>query len=212
MRSWVNTVTYKMKHIKRINEWIQLNESYFGTGAAFAKIAATGLSIIDKLVTTHGFSPMLASAFAGNMFHESKFIPTRKSDNGLYYGLVQWGGNRWKRLLGKPDHNTIDGQLAFVKEEWPKYVQAAENKSKEKYKKPMSELTIEELAWVVAKVYEGCANPDHPERINGAAELYALYSASHQSKPEPTFAPPVVDLDTEDFPQPVSEPSAQSSM
>lgn len=197
-----------MKYIVPLNEWIQLNESYFGAGAAFAKIAASGLSIIDKLVTKHGFSPMLASAFAGNMFHESKFDPKAVNPNG-FVGLVQWGGGRRDTLKSKPSWNTIDTQLNFVKGEWPKYIKAAEARSKTKYGKPMSELTIKELAWVVAKVYEGCANPDHPERINGAAELYTLYSASHQSEPEPTFAPPAVDINTEDFPLPVeTEPGS----
>jgi len=172
-----------MKHITNFGQW--LNE-------ALAPVPDTmiedGLEIVDGLVA-RGFDPKVAAALAGNMWQESKFKPDVRPKTAPYVGLVQWGspGGRKQKLISKPDWHTLDAQLDYVKQEFdtiPTFksmlptVQAAP--------------TLQKAAEIVARKYEGCADPTNPNRLNSAAQLYTAWQAS-QAAPTPTQVEPQTD-------------------
>ena len=181
-----------MKHILPINEWIQINESYFAKGSDYSHLKEKGIEIMTKLITEYGFSEKTAAAFAGNMFRESKFDP--KATGGSFKGLVQWGSDRFNRLaklgISGSDRFTIDAQLKLLNYE---LTQTAEKGSLPAIEKAP---TVEEAAYQVAAKYERCAESDrrHPNRIAGARELYDLYKAI-QLPAELAFEAPVVSVD-----------------
>jgi len=164
---------FNMKHILPLNEWIQINESYFDDGAAYASIRDKGIEIMSKLISEYGFSEKTAAAFAGNMFRESKFNP--KAVGGSFKGLVQWGSDRFSRLaklgITGAAQFTVDSQLKLLNYE---LTQTAEKSSLPAIEKAA---TVEDAAYQVAARYERCAESDrrHPNRIAGARELYDLY-------------------------------------
>jgi len=150
-----------------------------------------GLEIVQGLVD-RGFDPKVAAAIAGNMWQESKFKPDVRPKTSPYVGLVQWGsvGNRKQKLVNQPDWHTLDTQLDYVKQEFDTIsayksilptVQAAP--------------TLQKAAEIVARKYEGCADPTNPNRLNSAAQLYTAWQAS-QAAPTPTQVEPQTD-DTE---------------
>lgn len=157
-----------------------------------------GLQIVQGLVD-RGFEPKVASAIAGNMWQESKFKPTVSKATAPYIGLVQWGspGGRKQKLLAKANWHTVDAQLDYVKHEFdtiPTFksilptVQAAP--------------TLQKAAEIVARKYEGCADPTNPNRLNAAAQLYAEWN-----KTQTNFNPAQVDTPIDDaaFGEPASQ-------
>lgn len=181
-----------MKHILPLNEWIQINESYFNDKGAFSHLKEKGIEIVNKLVKDYGYSEKTAAAFAGNMFRESKFDP--KAAGGSFKGLVQWGADRFNRLaklgISGNDRFTIDAQLKLLNYE---LTQTAEKGALPAIEKAA---TVEEAAYQVAAKYERCAESDrrHPNRIAGARELYDLYKELQLPK-EVAFKAPVVSVD-----------------
>jgi len=163
---------FKVKYILSINEWIQINESYFGESGTFSHLREIGIGIMDKLINNYGFSEKTAAAFAGNMFRESKFNPTL---NGTFKGLIQWSADRFNRLtkIGINGNNrfTIDSQLKLLNYE---LTQTAEKDSLPEIERSA---TVEEAAYKVAALYERCAKEDrrNPKRLTSARELYDLY-------------------------------------
>jgi hypothetical protein len=147
-----------------------------------------GLEIVQGLVD-RGFDPKVAAALAGNMWQESKFKPDVRPKTAAYVGLVQWGspGGRKQKLISKPDWHTLDAQLDYVKQEFdtiPTFksmlptVQAAP--------------TLQKAAELVARKYEGCADPTNPNRLNSAAQLYTEWTKT-QTKFDPDQAETPVD-------------------
>jgi hypothetical protein len=186
-----------MKHILPINEWLQINEvakPLFAEGAPFAKIKDKGLAIMNKLINTYGYSPVLAAAICGNMFEESKFEPTAKSPDG-YEGLIQWGGPRLIKLKKLANWKSIDVQLSFIDSELknnPYFIKTKPVKPKIDALTTATS-TDEEKAAAVSKAadivtlnYEGAAPSDL--RRNGARELYDAYiqmNTANQTPAEP---------------------------
>jgi hypothetical protein len=145
-----------------------------------------GLQIVQGLVD-RGFDSKVAAALAGNMWQESKFNPAVRPASAPYVGLVQWGspGGRKQKLVSQPDWHTLDAQLDYVKQEFdtiPTFksmlptVQAAP--------------TLQKAAEIVARKYEGCADPTNPNRLNSAAQLYTAWQASQAA---PTQVEPQTD-------------------
>lgn len=194
---------FNMKHILPLNEWIQINESYFDEGAAYAHLRDKGIEIMTKLINTYGFSEKTAAAFTGNMFRESKFDP--KASGGSYKGLVQWGPDRFGRLaklgITGTDRFTVDAQLKLLNYE---LTQTAEKASLPKIDKAA---TVEEAAYLVAALYERCEAADrrHANRISGAKELYDFYQTL-KLPAQTTFKAPEISIEDENFPEPVADP------
>jgi hypothetical protein len=190
-------------------QWLQVNEAatakpIFAVGAPFAKIKDKGLAIMNKLIDTYGYSPILAAAICGNMFEESKFDPTKVSPYNpktetKYYGLIQWDGkNRLPKLKTLGEWTSLDNQLKFLNSE----LTTNQYFIKTKPVKPKIDAltsaasTDEEKAAAVLKAvdivtlnYEGAAPSDL--RRNSAKELYDLYIQMNAAKPtEQTPAEP----------------------
>jgi hypothetical protein len=182
-----------MKHILPLNEWVRVSEAamtkpIFAEGAPFAKIKDKGLTIMNKLIDTYGYSPILAAALCGNMFEESKFDPTAKSADG-YEGLIQWGGPRLGKLKKLANWKSIDTQLSFIDSELKSNSYFIKTKP---VKPKIDALTntgssAEEKAAAVSKAvdivtlnYEGAAPSDL--RRNSAKELYDLYIKMNSAK------------------------------
>lgn len=163
-----------MKYILTLGELTQLNESYFAKGDDFEKYREKALLIMDKLVDQYQYSPKLAAALVGNMFKESKFNPNVGTS---HIGIIQWGsiGQRKEKLLKLPNWNTLDGQL--------KYIDIELNGAYSKVKKLAEEAaTVEQAAEIIARKYEVCSDPTHPQRINSAKEIYDIYNSEKSSK------------------------------
>lgn len=155
-----------------------------------------GLEIVGGLVD-RGFDPKVAAAIAGNMWQESKFDPTAKSPGSTYVGLIQWGdyqnqktgpGARKTNLMSKPNWQSIDAQLDYVKAElsgaYKSIVPAI-----------MSAPTIEKAAEIVTRRYEGTTHAI-PTRQGAAAQLYSAWQAN--TKPVTAFDPAQVDQAVDD--------------
>lgn len=155
-----------------------------------------GLEIVGGLVD-RGFDPKVAAALAGNMWQESKFDPTAKSPGSTYVGLIQWGdyqnkktgpGARKTSLMSKPNWQSIDTQLDYIKAElngtYKSIVPAI-----------MSAPTIEKAAEVVTRRYEGTTHAI-PTRQGAAAQLYAAWQAKNKSAT--AFDPAQVDQAVDD--------------
>lgn len=194
---------FNMKHILPLNEWIQINESYFDEGAAFEHLKDKGIEIMTKLIDVYGFSEKTAAAFAGNMFRESKFDPKAGTS---HKGLIQWDSTRFSRLskigITGEARFTVDAQLKLLNYE---LTQTAEKNSLPAINNAP---TVEEAAYQVAAKYERCANSDrqHPNRIAGARELYDFYQTLKLENAA-KFTPPEISLDDENFPEPVMDQS-----
>jgi hypothetical protein len=177
-----------MKHITKFNQW--LNE-------AAAPVPDTmledGLQIVQGLVD-RGIDSKVAAALAGNMWQESKFDPAVRPESATYVGLIQWGdylgkkqgpGARKTNLITKPNWKDRDVQLDYIKNElagaYKSVVSAA-----------ISAPTIQKATEIVARKYEGCADPTNPNRLNAAAQLYTAWQAS-QAAPTPTQVEPQTD-------------------
>lgn len=182
-----------MKHILPLNEWIQINESYFAQGSDYSHLKEKGIEIVNKLVKDHGFSEKVAAALTGNMFAESGFDPSK---NGTFKGLIQWSKTRFDQLTkigfgsSNPDRFTIDAQLKLIKYE---LTQTAEKGALSAIEKAPS---IEEAAYEVAHRYERCATSlqRDPKRLKSARELYDLYKEL-QLPEQIAFQAPVVSVD-----------------
>jgi hypothetical protein len=182
-----------MKHITKFNQW--LNE-------ALAPVPDTmiedGLEIVQGLVD-RGFDPKVAAALAGNMWQESRFDPAVRPESATYVGLIQWGdykgiktgpGARKTNLLAKPNWKNLDVQLDYLKTE-------LDGAYKSVVPAVMSAPTLQKAAEIVARKYEGCADPTNPNRLNSAAQLYTAWQASQAAPtPTPTQVEPQID-DTE---------------
>jgi hypothetical protein len=185
-------------------QWLQVNEAatakpIFAEGAPFAKIKDKGLAIMNKLIDTYGYSPILAAALCGNMFEESKFDPTKISPfnpktGTRYYGLIQWDGeNRWPKLKKLGEWTSLDNQLKFLNSElttnqWfiktrpvKPAIDALTNANSTDEEKAAAVLRA---ADIVTRNYEGAATSD--QRRNSAKELYDLYMQMNASKQKPT--------------------------
>lgn len=145
-----------------------------------------GLQIVGGLVD-RGFDPKIAAALAGNMWQESKFKPTVSKSTAPYIGLVQWGspGGRKQKLLAKPNWHTVDTQLDYVKSEFDTIQQF-----KSIIPAVQAAPTIQKAAEIVARKYEGCADPTNPNRLNAAAQLFAAWNKKEGG--------PVIDLAPKD--------------
>ena len=156
-----------------------------------------GLEIVQGLVD-RGIDPKVAAALAGNMWQESKFNPAVRPESAAYVGLIQWGdylgkkqgpGARKTNLITKPNWKDREVQLDYIKNEldgaYKSVVSAA-----------MSAPTIQKSAEIVARKYEGCADPTNPNRLNAAAQLYTEWTANN---PDPmAFDPAQADQATDD--------------
>ena len=151
-----------------------------------------GLEIVQGLVD-RGFDPKVASAIAGNMWQESKFDPAIRPASAPYVGLVQWGspGGRKQNLVKKPNWNTLGTQLDYIKHEFDTI-----SSFKAMIPTVQSAPTIQKAAEIVARKYEGCADPTNPNRLNSAAQLYSEWNALNQTKP--AFDPAQVDTPVDD--------------
>jgi hypothetical protein len=192
---------FNMKHILPLNEWVQLNESYFAEGNDYSHLREKGIEIMGKLINEYGFSEKVSAALTGNMFAESNFNPTK---NGSFKGLIQWSKTRFDQLtkLGfgtsNPDRFTIDAQLKLIKYE---LTQTAEKGALPAIEKAS---TIEEAAYEVAHRYERCATSlqRDPKRLKSAKELYDLYKELQLPKTTSFQAPVVSPDDGGDLPAP----------
>jgi hypothetical protein len=151
-----------------------------------------GLEIVDGLVD-RGFDPKVAAAIAGNMWQESKFNPAVRDASAPYVGLVQWGspGGRKQKLINKPNWNTLDAQLDYVKHEFDTI-----SAFKSIIPAATSAPTIQKAAEIVARKYEGCADPTNPNRLNSAAQLLTAWQA--KNKEAVAFDPAQVDQAVDD--------------
>lgn len=160
-----------------------------------------GLEIVGGLVD-RGFDPKVAAAIAGNMWQESKFNPAIRGASAPYVGLVQWGspGGRKQKLISKPNWHTVDAQLDYVKSEFDTIQQF-----KSIIPAVQSAPTIQKAAEIVARKYEGCADPTNPNRLNAAAQLYTAWQAKNKSAT--AFDPAQVDQAVDDiaFGEPVTQ-------
>lgn len=165
-----------MEYILEFKEWKRLNESFFSEsdGGPFAHLADDALLIMNKLVKGYGYSPKLAAALAGNMFRESKFDPT---DQGAFFGLIQWSKVRFNDFskIG------ITGQARFTTDSQLKLIDYEFNNTEKAARKAAEAApSVEEAAYQIAAKYERCVVSDrrHPERIQGAREIFNLYLRS----------------------------------
>ena len=151
-----------------------------------------GLQIVQGLVD-RGFDPKVAAALAGNMWQESKFNPAVRPASAPYVGLVQWGspGGRKQNLVKKPNWTTMDTQLDYIKQEFDTV-----SSFKSIVPAVQAAPTIQKATEIVARKYEGCADPTNPNRLNAAAQLYSEWNALNQTKP--TFDPAQVDTPVDD--------------
>lgn len=165
-----------MGYLLEFEQWIQLNESFFNKsdGGQFAHLTDTSLLIMNKLIKGYGYSPKLAAALTGNMFRESKFDPT---DQGAFFGLIQWSKIRFNDFskigITGAARFTIDAQLKLIDYEF-------NNTEKSAKKAAEAAPNVEEAAYQIAAKYERCEVSDrrHPERIQGAREIFNLYLKS----------------------------------
>ncbi len=151
-----------------------------------------GLEIVQGLVD-RGFDAKVAAALAGNMWQESKFNPAVRPASAPYVGLVQWGspGGRKQNLVKKPNWNTVDTQLDYIKQEFDTV-----SSFKSIIPAVQAAPTIQKAAEIVARKYEGCADPTNPNRLNAAAQLYTEWTANN---PDPiSFDPAQADQATDD--------------
>lgn len=155
-----------------------------------------GLELIDGLVD-RGVDPKVAAALVGNMWQESKFNPAIKSTGSTYVGLIQWGdylgkstgpGARKTNLMSKPNWQSVDTQLDYIKTElegtYKNIVPAIANAS-----------TIESAAEIVARRYEGTTHAI-PIRQGAASQLWTAWQA--KAKPDTVFDPSQVDQAVDD--------------
>ena len=156
-----------------------------------------GLEIVQGLVD-RGIDPKVAAALAGNMWQESRFDPAVRPESATYVGLIQWGdylgkkqgpGARKTNLITKPNWKDREVQLDYIKNE-------LDGTYKSVIPAVMSAPTIQKAAEIVARKYEGCADPTNPNRLNSAAQLYSEWAALNQTKP--AFDPAQVDQSTDD--------------
>ena len=184
--------------IQNFKGW--LNES--ATPVPTAMIEA-GLEIVDGLVA-RGFDSKVAAAIAGNMWQESKFNPAVRGASAPYVGLVQWGspGGRKQKLISKPNWNTLDAQLDYVKHEFDTI-----SAFKSIIPAAASAPTIQKAAEIVARKYEGCADPTNPNRLNSAAQLLTAWQA--KNKEDAAFDPEQVDQAVDDTA--FGEPTTQTN-
>ena len=172
---------FNMGYLVNYKRWQALNEAIIfdkEKGGKFSHLLDIGISIVKSLVKDHGFSPIVASAIAGNMFAESKFDPTKVSDKN-YYGLMQWDPKiRKPKLFKLPNPTTIQTQLSFIKKElnepyYLKFLNLA-NASK----------TVEEATDIITRGYEGAAKSE--TRRSAAKELFDLYQMNSENQPQLT--------------------------
>jgi hypothetical protein len=151
-----------------------------------------GLEIVQGLVD-RGFDSKVAAALAGNMWQESKFKPDVRPKTAAYVGLVQWGspGGRKQKLISKPDWHTLDAQLDYVKHEFDTI-----SAFKSIIPAAASAPTIQKAAEIVARKYEGCADPTNPNRLNSAAQLLTAWQA--KNKEDAAFDPEQIDQAVDD--------------
>jgi len=132
------------------------------------------------------------------MWQESKFNPAVRPESAAYVGLIQWGdylgkkqgpGARKTNLITKPNWKDREVQLDYIKNE-------LDGAYKSVVPAVMSAPTIQKAAEIVARKYEGCADPTNPNRLNAAAQLYTEWTASN---PDPmAFDPAQADQATDD--------------
>lgn len=101
-----------------------------------------------------GLAQHQAAGLVGNLHHESgkdlnPWGPT--GDNGSAWGTAQWRLDRLERLKQRPDHQTMEGQQAFMREE----MDGSENKA---YRALLAAKTPEEAATAVNRFYERSAD------------------------------------------------------
>ncbi len=173
--------------IQTFNGW--LNES---AAPVPSNMIEDGIEIVQGLVD-RGFDPKVAAALAGNMWQESKFNPAVRPASAPYVGLVQWGspGGRKQNLVKKPNWNTVDAQLDYIKHEFDTI-----SAFKSIIPAAQAAPTIQKAAEIVARKYEGCADPTNPNRLNAANQLYSEWNALNQS--QQAFDPAQADQATDD--------------
>lgn len=156
-----------------------------------------GLEIVQGLVD-RGIDPKVAAALAGNMWQESKFNPAVRPESAAYVGLIQWGdylgkkqgpGARKTNLITKPNWKDREVQLDYIKNE-------LDGAYKSVVPAVMSAPTIQKAAEIVARKYEGCADPTNPNRLNSAAQLLTAWQA--KNKEDAAFDPEQVDQAVDD--------------
>ena len=82
----------------------------------------SNMGIIYRYITEEmGLNRAVAFGILAHMRRESTFLPTAYNPAG-YYGLCQWGGNRYTNLINwctenGYDYTTIDGQVRFMDHE-----------------------------------------------------------------------------------------------
>ncbi|MBQ8996238.1 MAG: hypothetical protein IJ091_10530 [Oscillospiraceae bacterium] len=82
----------------------------------------SNMGIIYKYITEEmGLNRAVAFGILAHMKRESTFLPTAYNPSG-YYGLCQWGGNRYTNLISwctenGYDYTTIEGQVRFMNSE-----------------------------------------------------------------------------------------------
>jgi hypothetical protein len=190
-----------MKHILPLNEWVQVNESYFGEGDSFSHLKEKGLEIMSKLINKYKFSEQTAAAFVGNMFAESEFDPKK---NGTFKGLIQWDNTRFGRMstIGIPADQkfTVDAQLKLINYEVTKTAE------KGGFDKINAASNVEDAAERVATYYERCAIPlrRDAKRLKSAKEFYDLYQES-KLPAMIAFKAPEISPDDENFSPPVED-------
>lgn len=91
------------------------------TGVAYPD-PNTSMGKIYKYITEEmGLNRAVAFGILSHMRRESRYIPTAYNPAG-YYGICQWGGNRYTNLISwcnenGYDYTTIDGQVRFMDHE-----------------------------------------------------------------------------------------------
>ena len=82
----------------------------------------TNMGKIYKYITEEmGLNRAVAFGILSHIRRESRFLPTAYNPSG-YYGMCQWGGNRYTNLINwcsenGYDYTTIDGQVRFMEHE-----------------------------------------------------------------------------------------------
>lgn len=125
-----------------------------------------------------GLAPHQAAGLVGNLVHESgqDLNPWGPSgDNGTAWGTAQWRLDRLDRLKKRPDYQTVEGQQAFMREEF-------DTTERKAWQALQAATTPEEAATAVNRFYERSAD-NTGNRERAARELMAQFGGDTSSAP-----------------------------
>ena len=97
-----------------------------GTGVAVKAASANETAVYQYLKNEMGLNTAAACGVLANISKESNFNPNLYGDKGSSYGICQWHGKRFDRLVSfcknnGCDYKSLNGQLSYLKYELEKY-------------------------------------------------------------------------------------------